>query len=211
MTPAPTLPDYFFRTNDSGLIEAIDKLTGRVIAVQATPKDLLEQKWDNLVRIDTPEGPVWLEKGLNYDIIANVKGVPYSKVIGDLLCEKIVQGEGLVKACELVGTPYHVVKRWERDSESFRDQLKQARLDRAEYFHDEIIEKARAKAEIKDELNALKWAAEKGNPERYGTQTKITGDKDSPVQFIISTGITREEPPREVAPQQLEKDAKSND
>ena len=52
-------------------------------------------------------------------------------------------------------------------------------------------DEARTHAAPKEKISALQWAAEKGNAERFGTKTKIVGDKNAPVVFVIDTGIRR--------------------
>lgn len=188
--PHPQLPEYFYRTNERGLIEAIDKVTGRILCVQSSPQDLLKEKWQRLVRIDTPEGPVWLERGLNYDMIAKLQAIPYSKVLGDLICEKIVSGSSLNNACLDLNLKYSMVKGWEREHKEFAEALEAAKLDRADSFHDEAVDLARTKATTKDTIKTLQWAAGKGNKEKYGTK-EVEGQNIGNVTIIVGTGIVR--------------------
>lgn len=191
----PELPPHFARRNARGLIELVDMNNGRILCVQATDKDLLATKWENLTCIHTPEGPVWIEKCINFDIVPTLSNQPYSKMLGDLLAQGIVEGKSLVTACIDLNLEYSTVMRWKRTHEEFAEQLKEARRDRAEAFHDEVLETARTQARTKDKIAALQWAAEKGNPEIYGNKTKIVGDKDAPIQFVLATGINRDVTP----------------
>jgi hypothetical protein len=74
-----------------------------------------------------------------------------------------------------------------------------AREIRAGYYHDVAIEKAEkvtrnTVAQTKLQVETYKWAAEKGDPNRYGTRTKIVGDPDQPVAIIVETGIRESQP-----------------
>jgi hypothetical protein len=202
----PQVPTTISRINDRGLIEILDVHTGRVLCVQTSYRDLLEEKFDRLTRIDTPEGPVYVEKGINFDIVNHLRSVPYSKVLGDLLCQDIVGGATLVRACAKLNLDYATVIRWQREHEGFKEALKTARKDRAEFLHDEILEKARTKASANTEIEALKWAAEVGDPERYSPKKKDMVAGGNTIQFIISTGIDRTQipvaEPKDVTPKE---------
>jgi hypothetical protein len=82
---------------------------------------------------------------------------------------------------------------WARKHPDFGDALKNAREDRAEYYHDKVIETVEALKEkddvpvVKEQVAAYKWAAEKGNPNRYGKST-AEGSVGN-VTIIVDTGI----------------------
>jgi len=198
------LPPHIFRKNERGLIEAIDIMTGRVIAVQSTEADILSGKADRVTRIETPEGPVFIESSLNFDLVGRLKSYPYSKTLGDLICEHIVHGKSIVKACEEMNLPYSVVLLWSRQHPEFKEAIATARRDSAEYMHGELLETARASRDAKTQIDALKWSAEKNDPDRFGQRTKISGDPNAPLGFtLISTGINRDVTPKEEGPQAL--------
>lgn len=188
---SPELPATFTRLNSRGLIEVVDLHTGRILCVQATPEDLLLTKSQRLTRIDTPQGPVFIEKGINFDIVNHLVLVPYSKHLGDLICQYIVEGDPLKVAVKKINLQYSDVMRWQRENAEFKSALDQARKDRSEAQHDEILQKAR-EAPLKTQIEVLQWSAEKNNPEKFGNKTKVVGDKDAPVVFQIDTGIRRE-------------------
>jgi hypothetical protein len=186
----------------------VDAVTGRILCVQTSNEDLLLSKWDRLVRIDTPDGPVWLEKGLNFDMIQHLKGTPYSKLLADLICEMIVEGKTLIRACRELNLKYADVVRWKRDHEEFQTALKDAKKDRADALHDEVLDAAReSKPETK--IAALQWAAEAANPEDFSSKKKPGSITVGAVQIVLATGITRPgdagyqpplEQPRDVGP-----------
>jgi hypothetical protein len=166
--------------------------TGKIICVQRTPTDFLASKFEHLVKLETPEGTVWVEKGIDLDKINFEKPWPFSKLMGDLLCQRIVEGITLLKACEEFKVPYSLVCRWKREFPEFGEALEAARKDRAEAFHDKAIQKAQESKRPYLEVDTLRWAAEKGDAQRFGNQTKIVGDKNAPLAFVLDTGIRRE-------------------
>lgn len=187
----PEPPRTITRRNSRGLYETVDVHTGRIIVFQVTPQDLLQSKFDQLVRIETPEGPVWLEKGINFDIIGRAKAIPYSKLLGDLVCESIFLGNTLKVAAEELGLSYSVVIRWKRENPEFKAALDEAKIDAAQTFHDKALEVAEKSCDDKLLVNTLQWAAGLADPEQYGTKTKIIGDRQNPVAFVFNTGIDR--------------------
>jgi hypothetical protein len=191
--PVPEMPETFARTNSRGLIEIVDMHTNRVVAVQSSVHDYLQAKWDNLIKIDTPQGPVWIEKGLDIGLAYKVKAVPFSQVVADLICEAIVNGSSLKKAIGKISPDldYATICRWKRDHPEFKLELEQAQKDRTESQHDEILQIAAEKGRPSTQIEALKWSAEKNNPEKFGNKTKIQGDPNAPVVFQINTGIDR--------------------
>ena len=193
-TPSvPEKPNTFARTNSRGLIEIVDMHTGRVVCVQSSVHDYLQAKWDNLTKVETPDGPVWIEKGLDLGLAYKVKAIPFSQVIADLICQEVVNGATVKKAIAKIGgdLDYATITRWKREHPQFKLDLDQAKKDRTEAQHDEVLQIAAEKGRPSTQIEALKWSAEKNNPEKFGNKTKVVGDKDAPVVFQINTGIDR--------------------
>lgn len=188
--PMATPPKVFHRTNDRGLIEVVCYHTGRILCVQSTPEELFYTKFERLTRLETPEGPVFIERGINSDLVKEfIKYPKHSGLVGDLICEKITEGMTLTRACKELNVKYSDMVRWKREDEDFKKNLEQALLDSADARHDEAMEAARTRADTKTEIETLKWSAEVQNPEKFGKKTKISGDKNAPISFIIDTGI----------------------
>lgn len=198
---APTLDigDIGFRTNSRGLIEGFEKSTGRIISMQSSMDDILFGKEKNIIKYETPEGTIYVERGINPDAVIKAKITPYSQLLVDMLCEYMIEGYGVKDACQLVGISYRTFCHWRRENEEFRQTLEDLRKDRAELYHDKVLEVAEKGSNDtnRDKLHvdALKWAAEKGDSEKFGAKTKITGDKNAPITFVIDTGIRKDELP----------------
>ena len=154
----------FYRTNDEGLREHVDGDSGEVLGIQA----------------DESEMP----------------GQPFSEVIADLICEEIIKGKNITEVARDPRIPgFYTITKWREYNKAFDASIRQAFSARADVQHDRLIEVAE-KITTKDEavvkkplIEALKWSAEKTNPDQYGQKTKISGDPAAPLQLIIDTGV----------------------
>lgn len=124
------------------------------------------------------------------------------------ICQEVRMGKTLTE----IGDdprfpPYEVISHWRRMHPLFNDQLKLARRDRAEGYHDKIIDMATrldqnggimSKEEIaskKIAMDAFKWAAEKNDPDSFGKKQEIKHEgNQAPATIVISTGIVRNKP-----------------
>jgi hypothetical protein len=193
--PAPE--HLFSQLNDDGLIEIIDELTGQVVAIQSSTDDLLKGKRERLIEYTLEDGTkVLIEKGLSLDRLTH-RSYAYSKILADIICQEITEGKSLTKLCKEDKYPsYATVCRWRRENDEFNRSLNQAYAHRADYYHDKVLEEAQETITKDDapaqkvKVDAYKWSAEKGNPERYGNRMKVTGDA-APIHLIVDTGIDR--------------------
>jgi len=187
----------FARTNDDGLIEIVDEMTGQILAIQESYKDLFTNSRDQLIKHEMPDGKtIYIEKGVSLDRIKNTSQHIYSTTLASIICQKVTEGMSLTKLCKEPGMPpYYVLAKWRAKISEFKDMLKQARLDRADMFRDKVIDAAEEDVK-KDEahmqkakIDAYKWSAEKDNAEVYGNKTKVVGDSNAPLRLIVETGV----------------------
>lgn len=82
-----------------------------------------------------------------------------------------------------------------------RIRYEQARLQRADAYHDKALTLATDRTLTKDdvpraklEIDTLKWAAEKADPDRYGNRKEALVTSQ-PSVIILNTGIDREGAP----------------
>lgn len=99
--------------------------------------------------------------------------------------------------------PVEVLLYWRSIHPVWKGLLKEAERDRANHYHDQIVriaDEVNAIAPDKDTLAAkklavdsYKWAAEKGDPDKYGkkTETKHSGEVGA-TTIIVNTGISRD-------------------
>lgn len=141
--------------------------------------------------------------------VVQIKPTPTLKAI---IVERYATGMSLEKAAtdETLGLPgYNQVRRWlyhdypaqKHVAEKFREEVKQARIAgkviRAEEAHDKVLaladdcDEGNAQS-YKVKIDALKWSAKVNDQDNYGDRTKLVGDPNAPVAFIIETGIRRD-------------------
>lgn len=164
------------RDKDTGELQIVDMYTGEVVATSSK---------------DDTESEVYV--------------FSYNKAM--LICQEVAKG----KTLEELGRnpefpPLHVMTHWKRMDRMFSEELKLARKQRAEYFHDKIIDVAKAAhnaeyetreqiANAKLATDQFKWLAERGDPETFGSKVTHEGSVEKPIVMrIINTGITRNQP-----------------
>lgn len=191
---------YAAKNPSTGLIEIIDMKTGAVLVVQRTHGDLYGTNRSALVPHILPSGEtVLLERGVDPGAVVSTRSWPYSQMTADLICQLVAEGEPITKICNKVGMPpYHIFTRWRRENAGFRDQLEDARKDRAEAMRDLALQEALAADEDsataqKLKHEAYKWAAGVDDQSRYSPKAKVEGSVAVPIQLVINTGIHREQ------------------
>jgi hypothetical protein len=115
-----------------------------------------------------------------------------------LVCQKIREGATLKQIGDDPALPnLTVIHYWRRSNLSFNEEIKLARKERAEYYHDKVLEIAEETVD-RDEVSVAKfktdqyrWAAEKGDPSSYGNKIEHSGSNTAP-SIVIVTGIKRE-------------------
>lgn len=162
------------QNKDTGKLETVCLETGEVISKEGDNKDLSYFKF-------------------NYDMAL-------------LICQRVREGYTLKRLGEDPDLPeLAVIHYWLRSNASFKEEMKLARADRAEYYHDKVLdiadgtERGEQVQVNKFKADQYKWAAEKGNPDRYGNKTTIDGTIENKVSMIVlNTGIVRKKPDIEV-------------
>lgn len=131
---------------------------------------------------------------------------PYTDEIGIAFCARVAEGEGVRQICEDEHfPPYYVINYWKARYPEFKKMFEEAKRARAEMFHDNIMEIAEDVDEdtaksAKVKIDAYKHLAAVGNPDEYGSKTKISGDPTAPLSFIFNTGIDRSNPSSDAIP-----------
>lgn len=123
--------------------------------------------------------------------------VYFTEQTGLAIADLYAEGHTLHKISTMPGMPsYGSLIRWFRERSEFRTMLDSARKVRALQFEEAIVGIAEnAETFHKEEVpamrlkfDALAWAAEKSDPEKYGKKTTISGG-GTPVTFIVNTGV----------------------
>lgn len=105
----------------------------------------------------------------------------YSEGLANTICDRIACGESLASICRDDGMPdYKTVIRWLREKDDFRDNYTRAREDQADADADSVQDIGRRvlTGELDPQaarvaIDALKWAAGKRKPKKYGDKLDL--------------------------------------
>ena len=153
----------------------------------------------------------------------------YSPETAEEICQRMVNGQGLLKICSDEGMPDRsTVYRWLEANQDFRDRYARAREALMDFYAEQILTIAfdesgdivieqdgnRSKAVAnhakvqRDRLkvDSLKWITSRLFPKRYGDKTESLGQNDQPKQITFRWQTNREPPesPRQVTHQRAE-------
>lgn len=116
--------------------------------------------------------------------MARPRGRPseFSPQTANTICERLADGESLRTICAEDGMPDRsTVRRWLSQNEEFRGQYAHAREEQADVYAERIVDEAHTATDAaigRLRMDALKWAASKLAPKRYGdkVQTEHSGE-----------------------------------
>jgi hypothetical protein len=193
--------NIFYRWNEHyKIIEAVDAISGEVIALQADFNEEHLLNPNNMIQLNIDGKSMLVQKGMSLSNYIPQK-FNYSKLIADVVLQRVSEGQTLKKACLNLGVTPSTVLKWCDKIQSFSDDLNKARMIRAEMVQDTIIDTAEelstgnlSKSEIDGKVRAaelLKWSAEKDSPNRFGNKKESGGSGATVIQII--TGVTRDE------------------
>lgn len=206
------------RETPSGTYEGVDEETGEVVWTEkvkprAGPTTKYKGKKPGRPRVNGPDGKIfhevmgpdgklhWLPKGFGTDTLPRIIwNYPECQTLVDQIMEMIANGATLREVGMQKGFPPHgTLLFWCSKYEDFKKRYNDAKAMRAEYHREQMLKHANdatwktAPAE-RLRVETHKFMAEKDDPEIYGNKTKIVGDPDQPIRFVIATGISRDEP-----------------
>lgn len=119
----------------------------------------------------------------------------YSDDIADDICERMLNGQSLVKICEDECMPSRAsVYRWMDARPDFATRCARAREGMADFLVDEIQELADKTTELnvnsqKVKIATKQWRAMKIAPRIYGesSRTELTGENGGPIRIAATT------------------------
>lgn len=122
----------------------------------------------------------------------------YTAEIGDIICERISEGQSLRKICDAEDMPNKAtVFRWLAANKEFSDQYARARETQADTLFDDVLAIADQYDTISEAVNpdliqraklridARKWMAGKLRPKVYGDKLELAGDANAPLTVVI--------------------------
>jgi hypothetical protein len=115
----------------------------------------------------------------------------FTPELANLICERIADGESLRAICDADDMPDRsTVRRWLSQQPEFRSQYAHAREEQADFYAEKIVDDAMASSDAaigRLRMDALKWAASKLAPKRYGDKVQLGGDPDGePIKHEFS-------------------------
>jgi hypothetical protein len=123
----------------------------------------------------------------------------YTPELADEICEQLMEGKSLVKACLPDSMPSRsTVLRWQNSNADFEAKCARARLMQADLMDDKILDLVDACDEhnyqsTRVKLAGLQWRAAKLSPKKYGDKTLHTGeDGEGPIQFTVTRAGSKE-------------------
>lgn len=129
----------------------------------------------------------------------------YTPEMAEEICNRIAEGKSLRKVCEARDMPdRETVRRWingetigEEEGKVFAAKYARARVDRAEFHAEEIIEIADTEPDptkARNRIAARQWYASKLDPKTYGDHKLLTSDPDRPVLVRVERVIVEDKP-----------------
>ncbi len=123
----------------------------------------------------------------------------YTVELGEQICERLMDGESLVKICSSESMPSRsTVMRWQNSDPDFEAKCARARLMQADLMDDKILDEANACDEdnyqaAKVRISAYQWRASKLAPKKYGdkVQAEVSGADGGPIQAAIAVTFVR--------------------
>lgn len=163
-----------------------------------TEKDLLIYRNKETGKIEQID----LRTGKKYEPYLPVRQGEFCNTTADLICNAIREGDSLKQVCKENNIPISVFYAWLSVYPEFKMRYNDARVQRSDYhFHKAVDVAETALTATKDEIPGIKvvvdthkWAAEKSDPERYGTR-KTEIEINQPSVIVLNTGIDREGAP----------------
>ena len=198
--------------SDVGEIEIRDAETGELIAKQMESKGNLERieegrppkrkkahtKW--IWKKNKNGVPLLVENAQNaWELPDDYQAIRAEKQLHLNIAMLVSEGHTFTAISKFDNMPpRYVLFNWYARCPEFKVLIDEARRLRAEHYHDKLAEVAETVKEYNAKSSKVKADIYKalmavGDRERFGTQTKVVGDPNAPIAFIIDTGIRRQE------------------
>jgi hypothetical protein len=116
----------------------------------------------------------------------------FTPEIANEICERLAEGESLRTICDEDAMPSRsTVRLWRKGNEAFSAQYAHARECQAETYAEKIVDDALVATDAalgRLRMDALKWAASKLAPKKYGDKiAHVGGDEgDAPIRHSVA-------------------------
>lgn len=129
----------------------------------------------------------------------------YTPMMGEMVCEALVEGLRLAQVCDMVGMPsMSTVYRWMARHPEFARMYSQAREAQAHRLFDEALEIAEAATETswkrdKLRIDTLRWTVAKLAPRNYGPASRLAALEEPPEKKVWQIYLQQYGQPQESA------------
>ena len=114
----------------------------------------------------------------------------FSDEIADEICNRLAKGETLRS---IIASSPHLpgrttIYRWTEENQSFRNQYTRARAEQADYYAEQIVDEAMSSHDAQIgrlRVDALKWAASKMAPKKYGEKIELETSQPLTLAFQL--------------------------
>jgi hypothetical protein len=114
----------------------------------------------------------------------------YSDALATEICRRLAEGESLRNICREKGMPeWPTVRTWLREKSDFLTRYAQARKDQADTYADLIVTEAFSAEDAqlgRLRVDALKWAASKLAPKKYGDKLEL--EQSGQLDIVVKIG-----------------------
>jgi hypothetical protein len=119
----------------------------------------------------------------------------YSQELADEICTRLAHGETLRT---IIASSPHLpcrttIYRWNADNEDFRNQYTKARAEQADYYAELIVDESYSSHDAaigRLRVDALKWAASKMAPKKYGEKIEVETSQPLTLAFQLPSRAT---------------------
>ena len=121
----------------------------------------------------------------------------YSQEIADEICDRLAHGETLRS---IIASSPHLpsrttIYRWNADNQDFRNQYTKARAEQADYYAELIVDESYSSHDAaigRLRVDALKWAASKMAPKKYGDKIELETAQPLTLAFQLPSRETEQ-------------------
>ena len=121
----------------------------------------------------------------------------YTQEIADEICSRLAHGETLRS---IIASSPHLpdrttIYRWNADNQDFRNQYTKARAEQADYYAELIVDESYSSHDAaigRLRVDALKWAASKMAPKKYGDKIELETAQPLTLAFQLPSRETEQ-------------------
>lgn len=137
----------------------------------------------------------------------------FTPELAEAICDRIAIGRSIRSVCDDEDMPSRdTVRRWMRDQDPFREQVRQAFAERTDEMREDMLaiadDSTLTPEDRKVRIATRQWIMARMAPKKYGDRLEVSGDPDRPmvspdpndmarrVAFMLATGAAQNDRPK---------------